>query len=142
MKPADTNIDLHVTPQVLPFLNEFRPLNASEAKKDVPDFVVRGNDVYARLAVKTESLQHLNKQKETTMSNRCRKICEEKKLKTHTTVSRDVKYEIAKELKVEDLSAYEEFQSGESSYQRISTLLSKLGYSDKPGRKRNVLPAR
>jgi hypothetical protein len=65
------------------------------------------------------------------MIKRGRIICEEMGLQENATVSRGLKYEIAKKLIPENLCPYEKFRSGQPQYHDISTMLSKLKYSGK-----------
>ena len=124
----------------LPLLDGFRPFNEFEARKAVKDIVTCKDEIYIRFAGSKESLQQVNKEHPTTMIERCRIICEEMGLEKNKTVSRELKYEIAKNLMRENLCPYEDFHSKQRQYHDISTMLAKLYYSDKTHR--SVLPTR
>lgn len=57
--------------------------------------------------------------------------CKKQNLPKKETVSREIKYEIAKDVKLE-VPDFDNFKSGEKTYNYISKMLSELGYSKKP----------
>ena len=122
------------TQQSLPLLDGFRPLNEFEARKAVPDIVTCKDEIYIRFAGSKESLQQVNNEHPTTMIERCRIICEEMGLEKNKTVSRELKFEIAKKLILENLCPYEDFHSKHRQYHDISAILAKLYYCDKSHR--------
>ena len=97
----------------------------------MPDIVTCGSEKYFRFAGSDESLRQVDKEHPMTMIERCRIICEEMGLEKFETVSREVKYEIAKKLILENLCPYEDFHSKQRQYHDISSLLSKLKYRGK-----------
>jgi hypothetical protein len=126
------------TPQSLPLLDGFRPLNEFEARKAVPDIVTCGSEYYVRFAGSDESLRQAStvriNEHPSTQVERCRILCAELGLEEFISVSRENKFAIAKGLKPEVLCNFEEFKPRHPLYQQISTLLSKMKYSEKPKR--------
>ena len=85
-----------------------------------------------------ESLRQVDKEYVPTQEEQCRILFEELGLEKYKTVSPEMKYKIAKQLKPEFLCAFEEFKPRHPLYQQISTILAKIYYCDKSHR--SVLP--
>jgi sulfur relay (sulfurtransferase) DsrC/TusE family protein len=62
---------------------------------------------------------------------KCRKACEKRKLQKYVTIPPHVKYEIAKEIGIDNVGSLEDFKSGQSAYQVVSKMMSVAGYSKK-----------
>lgn len=65
----------------------------------------------------------------------CRKECQNRKLPKGQTIRREIKYQIAQAIKIDNLGTLETFKSGNSAYHLISKMLSEHGYCRKAASK-------
>jgi hypothetical protein len=66
------------------------------------------------------------------LANACLKACQRRNLPKETTIRREVKLEIAKEIGLRDTDDYNSFKPGTYAYQTVGKLMSEAGYSRKP----------
>ena len=62
---------------------------------------------------------------------KCKRECESRGLPKGKTLRPEVKYEIAQAIGINDIGTLETFKSGQRAYQKISTILSNLGYKQR-----------
>jgi hypothetical protein len=67
----------------------------------------------------------------------CRKECQKRKLPKGQTIRREIKYQIAQAIGMDNLGTLETFKSRNSAYHLISKMLSELGYCRKAASKYN-----
>ena len=65
------------------------------------------------------------------LTNECRLACERRRLPKNVTITPEVKYEIAKEIGIENVGELNDFKSGQSAYQLVSKMMAELKYRKK-----------
>ncbi len=94
--------------------------------KDEGWTIVRSDDLKSNSA-KKHSIAGIRK----ILKDQCREECEKRKLPTGQTLSRELKYEIAQAIDIDDLGSLDTFKSGNPPYHFTSKMLSELGYCKK-----------
>lgn len=95
------------------------PMEINERVVDLADDIQKDRD-----AISDEGVKRI-------LVKNCKEECVRRRLPQKKTLSRKIKFEIAKAIGMEDVGVFESFKSGNSAYHRISNMLSKLGYSEK-----------